>query len=71
MDACAKFLLQFKVLLNLLHPLENDNQGSLCYYTLRRTVASENKSMIEILLEGNPTKYVSDILLKSTRTFVD
>ena len=35
MDACAKFLLQFKVLLNLLHLLENDNQGSLCYYNLR------------------------------------
>ena len=29
MDACAKFLLQFKVLLKLLHQLENNNQGSL------------------------------------------
>ena len=37
MDACAKFLLQFKVLLNLLHPLENNNQGGLGYYNLRIT----------------------------------
>ena len=37
MDACAKFLLQFKVLFNLLHQLENNNQGGLCYSTIRIT----------------------------------
>ena len=35
MDACAKFLLQFKVLLRVLHQLENNNQGGFCYSTLR------------------------------------
>ena len=35
MDACAKFLLQFKVLFNLLHQLKNSNQGGFSYSTLR------------------------------------
>ena len=74
MDACAKFLLQFKVLFNLLHQLENNNQGGFCYSTLRislRKQIIDRDIQFHQLLEGNPTKYVSDILLKSTRTFDD